>query len=103
MCVCVCFSDVDTPEPDEKSVLTYVSSLYDVFPQPPADHPLYDAVSSRPSSELGMVRRTITSTSTSTTADLLRTDHHSAARRTVTAAAPPPVSTARPETWTPWT
>lgn len=28
-------SDVDTPEPDEKSVITYVSQLYDVFPEPP--------------------------------------------------------------------
>ena len=51
MCLRLCLAsafvaDVDTPEPDEKSVLTYVSSLYDVFPQPPADHPLYDAVSS---------------------------------------------------------
>ena len=25
-------SDVDTPEPDEKSIITYVSQLYDVFP-----------------------------------------------------------------------
>ncbi|XP_043207067.1 microtubule-actin cross-linking factor 1-like isoform X6 [Amphibalanus amphitrite] len=37
--------DVDTPEPDEKSLITYVSSLYDIFPEPPAQHPLYDAVS----------------------------------------------------------
>ncbi len=29
------FPDVDTPEPDEKSVITYVSQLYDVFPEPP--------------------------------------------------------------------
>lgn len=29
------FLDVDTPEPDEKSVITYVSQLYDVFPEPP--------------------------------------------------------------------
>ena len=36
------FSDVDTPEPDEKSLITYISSLYDVFPEPPAIHPLYD-------------------------------------------------------------
>lgn len=27
--------DVDTPEPDEKSLITYISSLYDVFPRPP--------------------------------------------------------------------
>ena len=36
------FSDVDTPEPDEKSIITYVSQLYDVFPEPPAGHPLFD-------------------------------------------------------------
>uniref|UniRef100_A0ABD2XTK8 Calponin-homology (CH) domain-containing protein n=1 Tax=Trichogramma kaykai TaxID=54128 RepID=A0ABD2XTK8_9HYME len=35
--------DVDTPEPDEKSLITYISSLYDVFPEPPPIHPLYDA------------------------------------------------------------
>ncbi|EFX70736.1 hypothetical protein DAPPUDRAFT_60971, partial [Daphnia pulex] len=34
--------DVDTSEPDEKSLITYISSLYDVFPNPPALHPLYD-------------------------------------------------------------
>ncbi|PNF19344.1 hypothetical protein B7P43_G06717, partial [Cryptotermes secundus] len=34
--------DVDTPEPDEKSLITYISSLYDVFPEPPPIHPLYD-------------------------------------------------------------
>jgi hypothetical protein len=34
--------DVDTPEPDEKSVITYVSQLYDVFPEPPSGHPLFD-------------------------------------------------------------
>ena len=38
-------TDVDTPEPDEKSLITYISSLYDVFPNPPALHPLYDPVS----------------------------------------------------------
>ncbi len=25
--------DVDVPKPDEKSIITYVSSLYDVFPK----------------------------------------------------------------------
>jgi len=34
--------DVDTPEPDEKSIITYVSQLYDVFPEPPPGHPLFD-------------------------------------------------------------
>lgn len=38
------FADVDTPEPDEKSLITYISSLYDVFPNPPSLHPLYDPV-----------------------------------------------------------
>ena len=37
------FPDVDTPEPDEKSIITYVSQLYDVFPEPPPGHPLFDA------------------------------------------------------------
>ena len=36
------FLDVDTPEPDEKSIITYVSQLYDVFPEPPPGHPLFD-------------------------------------------------------------
>nr|XP_040567606.1 plectin-like isoform X2 [Lepeophtheirus salmonis] len=35
--------DVDTPEPDEKSIITYVSQLYDVFPEPPPGHPLFDS------------------------------------------------------------
>ncbi|XP_046442954.1 microtubule-actin cross-linking factor 1-like isoform X9 [Daphnia pulex] len=39
--------DVDTPEPDEKSLITYISSLYDVFPNPPALHPLYDPETQR--------------------------------------------------------
>ena len=38
----VIFLDVDTPEPDEKSIITYVSQLYDVFPEPPPGHPLFD-------------------------------------------------------------
>lgn len=39
--------DVDTNEPDEKSLITYISSLYDVFPEPPSLHPLYDMDSQR--------------------------------------------------------
>ncbi|XP_037582729.1 uncharacterized protein LOC119466304 isoform X16 [Dermacentor silvarum] len=31
--------DVDTPQPDEKSLITYISSLYDVFPEPASHHP----------------------------------------------------------------
>lgn len=49
-----CFAyhtDVDTPEPDEKSLITYISSLYDVFPNPPALHPLYDPEMQRKYSE----------------------------------------------------
>ncbi|XP_049817745.1 dystonin isoform X11 [Aethina tumida] len=34
--------DVDTHEPDEKSLITYISSLHEVFPEPPTIHPLYD-------------------------------------------------------------
>lgn len=40
-------TDVDTNEPDEKSLITYISSLYDVFPEPPSMHPLYDMDSQR--------------------------------------------------------
>lgn len=39
--------DVDTHEPDEKSMITYLSSLYDVFPEPPQMHPLFDMDSQR--------------------------------------------------------
>lgn len=38
-------SDVDTHEIDEKSIITYISSLHEVFPEPPRLHPLYDSVS----------------------------------------------------------
>lgn len=38
---------MDTNEPDEKSLITYISSLYDVFPEPPSLHPLYDMDSQR--------------------------------------------------------
>jgi hypothetical protein len=41
------FTDVDTPEPDEKSIITYVSQLYDVFPEPPPGHPLFDGESQK--------------------------------------------------------
>ncbi|KAJ2940873.1 hypothetical protein O0L34_g10132 [Tuta absoluta] len=39
--------DVDTHEIDEKSLITYISSLYETFPDPPAVHPLFDAESQR--------------------------------------------------------
>ncbi|XP_069355680.1 microtubule-actin cross-linking factor 1, isoforms 1/2/3/4/5 isoform X12 [Maniola hyperantus] len=39
--------DVDTHEIDEKSLITYISSLYETFPEPPAVHPLFDAESQR--------------------------------------------------------
>ncbi|XP_043245138.1 dystonin-like isoform X38 [Amphibalanus amphitrite] len=73
--------DVDTPEPDEKSVLTYVSSLYDIFPQPPAEHPLYDAVSS--SSDL-RTTSTTNSTSIGTSTDLFATGTNRESQRTQT-------------------
>ncbi len=34
--------DVDTPQPDEKSLITYISSLYELFPEPPEHNPLLD-------------------------------------------------------------
>lgn len=34
--------DVDTNAPDERSMITYISTLYNVFPQPPKAHPLVD-------------------------------------------------------------
>lgn len=43
--VCVSPADVDTPEPDEKSLITYVSQLYEIFPEPPSIHPLFNIVS----------------------------------------------------------
>lgn len=46
--ICLCTpADVDTNEPDEKSLITYISSMYDVFPEPPSLHPLYDMESQR--------------------------------------------------------
>lgn len=35
--------DVDTHNPDEKSLITYISSLHEVFPEPPPIHPLFDS------------------------------------------------------------
>ena len=41
-------TDVDVPEPDEKSLITYVSSLYDVFPDVPSvEQSLQDNVSTK--------------------------------------------------------
>lgn len=34
--------DVDTNAPDERSMITYMSSLYSVFPNPPKIHPLME-------------------------------------------------------------
>lgn len=34
--------DVDCPHPDEKSLITYISSLYELFPEPPENNPLLD-------------------------------------------------------------
>ncbi|XP_042210424.1 microtubule-actin cross-linking factor 1-like isoform X40 [Homarus americanus] len=39
--------DVDTPEPDEKSLITYVSQLYEIFPEPPSIHPLFNIEAQR--------------------------------------------------------
>ena len=42
----IVITDVDVPEPDEKSLMTYVSSLYDVFPEVPSvEQSLMDNVS----------------------------------------------------------
>lgn len=35
MLFCLALLDVDVSSPDEKSVITYVSSLYDAFPKVP--------------------------------------------------------------------
>ncbi|XP_050545683.1 dystonin isoform X17 [Daktulosphaira vitifoliae] len=43
--------DVDTHEIDEKSIITYISSLHEVFPDPPRLHPLYDSDSQQRISE----------------------------------------------------
>ena len=43
------FVDVDVAEPDEKSLITYVSSLYDVFPDVPSmEQSLRDSVRTAP-------------------------------------------------------
>ena len=34
--------DVDTPNPDEKSFITYISGLYELFHEPPEHNPLLD-------------------------------------------------------------
>lgn len=34
--------DVDTNSPDERSMILYISSIYNVFPQPPKHHPLME-------------------------------------------------------------
>ena len=33
---------MDTPNPDEKSLITYISGLYELFPEPPEHNPLLD-------------------------------------------------------------
>lgn len=43
--------DVDTNSPDERSMITYLSTIYNVFPQPPKLHPLMDTGSQNQSQE----------------------------------------------------
>jgi dystonin len=43
--------DVDTNSPDERSMITYISTIYNVFPQPPKHHPLMDMGSQSQSQE----------------------------------------------------
>lgn len=43
--------DVDTNSPDEKSMITYISSIYHVFPRPSKFHPLLDGDSQTQSQE----------------------------------------------------
>lgn len=43
--------DVDTSAPDEKSMITYISSIYHVFPRPQKFHPLLDGDSQSQSLE----------------------------------------------------
>lgn len=43
--------DVDTNSPDERSMITYISSIYNVFPQPPKVHPLVDLSSQNQAQE----------------------------------------------------
>ena len=43
--------DVDTNSPDDRSMITYISSIYKVFPQPPKLHPLMDMSSQNQSQE----------------------------------------------------
>lgn len=43
--------DVDTASPDEKSMITYISSIYHVFPRPQKFHPLIDGDSQTQSQE----------------------------------------------------
>lgn len=43
--------DVDTNSPDERSLITYISSIYNVFPQPSKIHPLMDSSSQNQAQE----------------------------------------------------
>lgn len=43
--------DVDTNSPDERSMITYISSIYNVFPHPSKIHPLMDSSSQNQAQE----------------------------------------------------
>lgn len=43
--------DVDTSQPDERSMITYISTIYNVFPQPPKLHPLTEMSSQNQAQE----------------------------------------------------
>ncbi|XP_054709316.1 LOW QUALITY PROTEIN: microtubule-actin cross-linking factor 1, isoforms 1/2/3/4/5-like [Uloborus diversus] len=51
--------DVDTPEPDEKSLITYISSMYDAFPEPPSYNPFVDDEKNRKIEEYKTLARSL--------------------------------------------
>lgn len=51
--------DVDTNSPDERSMITYISSIYNVFPQPSKNHPLMELGSQNQAQEYRTQARTL--------------------------------------------